>query len=216
MANCPNCGSDHITLKRETNVSWGRAVAGWALFGVVGGAVGAVTGKDRNVNACLTCGTSWRAEDLYKTLQTIKNLTSLSIDLTQENHRNFANRFVEEVGPYIEGISNAEKEALSTVKFETESKYKYTGLIGGIGSLIGLGGCTIAVMAGSPESSFAVIIFFGVIGAIIGFIVDLIIGSPGTHHTRIREAESKAKGIQQQAQAKLKQKIGEFLLNNPI
>ena len=53
MANCPNCGSDHIQLKKETNVNWGRAAAGWALFGVVGGAVGSVTGEDRNVNACL-------------------------------------------------------------------------------------------------------------------------------------------------------------------
>jgi hypothetical protein len=40
MANCPNCGSNHIQLKKETNVSWGRAAAGWALFGVVGGALG--------------------------------------------------------------------------------------------------------------------------------------------------------------------------------
>jgi uncharacterized Zn finger protein len=74
MANCPNCGSDHIQIIRETNVSWGRAVAGWALFGVVGGAVGAVTGEDRNVIYCLNCGTSWKAADLYKTLQVIKDL----------------------------------------------------------------------------------------------------------------------------------------------
>ncbi len=67
MANCPNCGSNHIQLQRETNVNWGRAAAGWALFGVVGGAVGAVTGEDRNVNACLDCGTTWKAADVYKT-----------------------------------------------------------------------------------------------------------------------------------------------------
>ncbi len=75
MANCPNCGSDHIQIIRETNVSWGRAVAGWALFGVVGGVVGAVTGEDRNAISCLNCGTSWKAADLYKTLQVIKQLT---------------------------------------------------------------------------------------------------------------------------------------------
>jgi len=109
MANCPNCGSDHITLKREKNVSWGRAIAGWALFSIVGGAVGAVTGRDRNVNACLTCGTSWRVEDLYKTLQTIKNLTGLSLDLAQETHRKFTNGFIDEIGPYIEAIGEAEK-----------------------------------------------------------------------------------------------------------
>lgn len=79
MANCPNCGSEHITLKRETNVSWGRAIAGWALFGVVGGAVGAVTGEDRNVNACLTCGASWKAANLFQVIQTIKKFTESSL-----------------------------------------------------------------------------------------------------------------------------------------
>ena len=87
MANCPNCGSSHIQLKRETNVNWGRTVAGWALFGVVGGAVGAVTGEDRNANACLDCGTSWKATDLFKTLQTIKNLTGETLDLAKEEDR---------------------------------------------------------------------------------------------------------------------------------
>ena len=53
MANCPNCGSNDIQLKRETDVNWGGAAVGYALFGVVGGAVGAVTGDDRNVNACI-------------------------------------------------------------------------------------------------------------------------------------------------------------------
>ena len=53
MANCPNCGSNHIQIKQETDVNWGRAITGYALFGIVGGAVGAVTGEDRNVNACL-------------------------------------------------------------------------------------------------------------------------------------------------------------------
>ena len=49
MANCPNCGSTHIQLKKETNVSWGRTAAGWILFGAVGASVGAITGEDRNV-----------------------------------------------------------------------------------------------------------------------------------------------------------------------
>jgi len=28
MANYPNCGSEHIQLRKDTNVDWGRAVAG--------------------------------------------------------------------------------------------------------------------------------------------------------------------------------------------
>jgi hypothetical protein len=95
MANCPNCGSEHIQLIRETNVSWGRAVAGWALFGVVGGAVGAVTGKDKNVNSCLDCGTSWEAADLHKILKNVESLTGLNLNLSNKDDRETLNYIIE-------------------------------------------------------------------------------------------------------------------------
>lgn len=110
MANCPKCGSDHIQIIRETNVSWGRAVAGWALFGVVGGAVGAVTGEDRNVISCINCGTSWKAAELYKTLQVIKELTDLKLDLSMDNHRNFMNEIIPQITTYYSSISKVDKE----------------------------------------------------------------------------------------------------------
>ncbi len=48
MANCPNCGSSDVQLKRDLNVNWGRAAAGWAMVAELGGAV----------SACLFCGAS--------------------------------------------------------------------------------------------------------------------------------------------------------------
>ena len=127
MANCPNCGSEHIQLKKDTNVDWGRAVAGWALFGVVGGAVGAVTGEDRNANACLDCGTSWKAADLYKTLQVIKKLTGVKLNLAYEKDRDFINDFISEVTPYIEAVSEAEEKGKLIIK---NSVWKSTGVTG--------------------------------------------------------------------------------------
>jgi hypothetical protein len=138
MANCPNCGSSDITLKRETNVSWGRAFVGYALFGVVGGAVGAVTGKDRNVNACLDCGSTWKAETLYQILQMIKNNTNVKLDLSIERDRIYLNQFIEDVSPYIESTnkarSDAEKQFNEAVNKENE----------GIAAL----GCSFPVMIG--------------------------------------------------------------------
>jgi hypothetical protein len=131
MANCPNCGSDHIQIRRETNVSWGRAVAGWALFGAVGGAVGAVTGEDRNVNACLDCGTAWKAADLYRTLQGIKDLTGFSLNLARENDRLYMNHFMSEVGPCLAAISEAEKKA--TKHLESAQSKVNSGVAGGCG-----------------------------------------------------------------------------------
>lgn len=129
MAHCPNCGSDHVQLKKETEVNWGRAAAGWALFGVVGGAVGAMTGEDRNVNACLDCGTSWKAADLYKTLQTIKSLTGETLNLVREEHREYMNSFMSEVGPSLGAVSEIEKKYAKLIadKKKTLNKGAATG-----------------------------------------------------------------------------------------
>lgn len=110
-AYCPNCGSSHLQIRKDTNVSWGRAAVGWALFGAVGGAVGAITGEDRNSVVCLNCGTSWKAKDLYKIRETIKELTGKDLNLSQERDRYYLNSFVREIGPILEKLSRANTEA---------------------------------------------------------------------------------------------------------
>ncbi len=125
-SHCPTCGSTDIQLRRsvQTTVNWGRAVAGWALFGVVAGAVGAVTGKDREniANCCLNCGTTWRAEDLYKVRQSIKELTGASLDLSLESHRDYLSRFVEEIiNPYSDSMKILEKKRKSIHNEEKEA-----------------------------------------------------------------------------------------------
>jgi len=109
MANCPNCGSNDIQLKQDSTVNWGRAIAGWALFGVVGGAVGAVTGENKTANACLDCGTVWRAQDLYKLLGIIESLTDIKLDLKLEKDRRTLNIFVTNVQPQIDKLESANK-----------------------------------------------------------------------------------------------------------
>lgn len=109
MANCPNCGSNDIQLKQDRTVNWGRAIAGWALFGVVGGAVGAVTGENKTANACLDCGTVWRAQDLYKLLGIIESLTDIKLDLKLEKDRRTLNIFVTNVQPQIDKLESANK-----------------------------------------------------------------------------------------------------------
>lgn len=125
MANCPNCGSHHIQLKRETDVNWGRAIVGYAVFGIVGGAVGAVTGEDRNVNACLDCGTSWRASDLYNILQLIKNLTGQTLNLAEEKDRLYMNKFIAEVLPHLDKISLIENITGQTLNLHKEEYIPY-------------------------------------------------------------------------------------------
>jgi hypothetical protein len=139
MANCPNCGSDHIALKKETNVNWGRAIAGWALFGVVGGAVGAVTGEDRTVNACLDCGTSWKAADLYKLIKIIEMYTNNTVDLSKEKHRIYMDRFTSKVSPYIESITISNQKSNTLIKRVKEKVSKNDGEACSWG-------CTVSIM----------------------------------------------------------------------
>lgn len=172
MANCPNCGSEHIQLKKDTNVDWGRAVAGWALFGVVGGAVGAVTGEDRNANVCLDCGTSWKAADLYKTGQVIKNLTGVTLDLSREKDRHFINNFISQISPYIEAIPKAKKDAEEKVR-KIENKFNEKAAVGcSYGCLTAIGGCTTIASTLSGNAILFVLLIPPLIGFFIGSMLD--------------------------------------------
>jgi hypothetical protein len=112
MAFCPKCGSSDIALRRDTNINWGRAIVGWAAFGVVGGAVAGVTGEDRNAVACLDCGASWRPADIFSIIQTVKDSTGITLDLSLEKHRFFLERFISELSPYIDlEISKAKEKS---------------------------------------------------------------------------------------------------------
>jgi hypothetical protein len=138
MAICPNCGSEHITLKQETNVSWGRAVVGWALLGPVAGAVGAVTGEDRTVNACLDCGESWKAKELYGVLGHIRELIRVDLDLRIERDRRCLQDYVKCIPPsYFEqskAITAADKRFRAT-RYKDDDGKKYAGIV--VGSLTG-------------------------------------------------------------------------------
>jgi hypothetical protein len=158
MANCPNCGSDHIVLKEETNVNWGRALTGWALFGVVGGAVGAVTGEDRNVNACLDCGTSWKATDLYNLLKIIKIYTNNTVNLSKEKHRIYMDEFIKRVIPYIESITISNQKSNELIKRVKEEVSKDE------------------VGAFSLGCMFSIVFFFGVIGGLFSSVRSFMFG----------------------------------------
>lgn len=208
MANCPHCGSSDVTLKRETNVSWGRAIAGWALFGVVGGAVGAVTGDDRNVNACLECGTTWKAADLYQVMQTIKAETGVVLDLAFEEDRRYMNNFMTVYNRHIEELNNASKQSKLIIKKVSEQDPTFN----------------IGCMA--PAFIFMILafsgIFFKAFWVSMAIIIAPMLIAGGIHPftrkqqaIREREANQQANQIIITAQDKLRHAIAVFQRNNP-
>lgn len=209
MANCPNCGSNHIQLKKETNVSWGRAVAGWALFGVVGGAVGAVTGKDRNVNACLDCGTSWKAEDLYKTIQVIKNSTGKSLDLAIEQDRLFLNEFILELSPYLEEIAKKEKEGEKLIAEAQTKSVESTAAGCSGGCLISLAGCTAIASTASGNVVLLTLLIPPIVGALIGMLVDSI--NKKKNEKKKEETQKRVKIMKRESEEKFRQKVRIFM-----
>ncbi len=174
MANCPNCGSNHIQLKRESKVNWGRAVAGWALLGIVGGAVGAVTGEDRNTNVCLNCGTSWKAADLYKTLQIIKKSTGKNLDLEKEQDRIYMDNFMAEISPYLEEISKQEKEGQKLINEAENKSLESTAAGCGGGCLISFASFLGLAGAASGLTIFLWLLIPPIVGGLIGSLVDRI------------------------------------------
>lgn len=214
MANCPNCGSDHIHLKADTSVNWGRAVAGWALFGVVGGAVGAVTGDDRNTNACLNCGTSWKAADLYKTLQTIKNLTGASLDLSKENHRSYMNIFMSDVGSSIEALSNIEKKANNLVS-EAENKKSESATKGcSFGCLTSIGGCVSLASTISSGNLMWLILLPPLIGYGIGMLLDKV--NQKALDQKIERAKLESERMKAEAELDFRNELAIFMANNTL
>ena len=214
MANCPNCGSSHINIKQETHVSWGRAVAGWALLGVVGGAVGAITGADRNVNACLNCGTSWKAADLYKILQTIKSVTGVTLDLVKEQDRAYMNNFVVEIGPFLEAISTTEQKGeklVATVRTKFAEQAATGCGLGCAGSIIGC--FTIASML-SGIWLLAMFVLPPLIGWGLGVFMDNI-----NKENAVREISKASKEAQKwnlQAEENLNLALSGFKSKHPL
>lgn len=182
MANCPNCGSEHVQLTRDTNVSWGHAVAAWDLV-FVGMADMLIMeenrkGEDHNVNSCMNCGTSWKAVTLYATLQIIKQLTTLKLDLSMDNHRAFMKEVIPEITIYSDSISKVEKEIKININ-AVETRGAAVGIV--VGFFISL----IMIIIYSEKSQgflvfvltfiiglFIYFIFFGAIGAFFGSLFD--------------------------------------------
>lgn len=92
MANCPNCGSDHIQLITETNVNWGATAGLWALADAFDMSVYGVATKETQANCCVNCGSKWLASDLYYVIQMLETLLEIKIDLSQKNDRSLLNQ----------------------------------------------------------------------------------------------------------------------------
>jgi len=217
MANCPNCGSDHIQLKPSLSVSWGRALAGYALFGLVGGAVGAVTGESKEVNCCLDCGTSWKAQDLYNVIQTLKNLTGVSLDLSRKNHRAFLNDFTLALPTKLEAITQAEKKGIELIKqtkMEAESKGVTVGFkIGCVASIIIF---FLSLFLGGLFTFFGILASF-----LIPIVITGIQSSENEKHKEyvkqaIKNAEKKAERFKIEVEEDFKNKIMDLLDKNGL
>lgn len=195
MVNCPQCGSESIQIKQETNVNWGRAIVGTFLFGVVGGAVGAVTGEDRNANICLNCGATWKAAVLYEMLNFIKKETGKILDLTDENERQFLNEVMRLMSEFSEEIEQMESQARVAIQSKKEGQAG-----GGCGCLVSIIlTIIIGMVTNASGSSIALTgIVLGCLLSGIGSVLEMQRGESledmtKSHEERKRNAEKRLK-----------------------
>jgi hypothetical protein len=192
---CPKCGSSHITLFNQANVSWGRAVTGWILFGPIGAAVGAVTGNDRTSNVCLNCGESWKASDLYIVLQTIRTLLNVDLNLSKNDHRDYLSVFFMDVAPHISRIEetkkNGEKRILAASSESPSASECSTWVVyaGGIGFIIGF--ITGAITGWTQGNLFAPLksgFMFALLVYMIAYFLDVLTGGSRRSLQRSKQA----------------------------
>lgn len=171
--------------------------------------MGAVTGEDRNVNACLDCGTSWKAADLYNILQVIKKTTNETLNLEFQKDREYMNDFMSEVIPYFKALSDTEKEAEKIVT-DVEKKLSEHAAMGcTYGCLTSFFGCSaVTGIASGNEVLFLTLIIPPLIGFSIGWLHDQSIKV--NLEKEINATKRKAERIKYEANYQLQQKILEF------
>jgi hypothetical protein len=221
---CPHCGSSSIESKTDTHtkteqekqINWGRAVAGWALFGPVGGAVGGLTGKQQysttiqssNTSSyCLNCGTSWDPQNLYKLRESIKDLTGFEANLAKENHRIYVDNFINEMNPLFEQLKRLEFNK-KTKREKDEEEFEKLIKFGCSGPIVTFSLVLAAIIGISIQTLFDLgdFIVFLIILSLI-FIFSVVIGV--SRYNLNAQKEEKAKIRQREENKKEKEKLKE-------
>lgn len=210
---CPNCGSSDIQLRKNSNVNWGRAVAGWALFGIVGGAVGAVTGDDKHSNVCINCGTSWNASDLYKSLQICESLIEIKLDLRFEEDRMLLEEFISDIGTHLQGISDAENQTKKIIEEKEKDENQFAAGGCGLGLVFGIAGCS-GLLSFNESVAIISFLFCVITGTIIGSLMDVL--AKQGFKRELEAVKSERARVERQLKESLQEKIEDFIFYHQL
>lgn len=182
MANCPKCGSSHIQLDSSFDKTWGSTVVGWALFGTVGAAVGAMSEATKQKSVvCLSCGNLWQPSDLYVVTETIKETLGYSVDLVESCDRTILEAFMIDIGPVLEWAKKERTRAteiengkLTVEVFETPEGKQFLSSI--THDLTGRE--TLSILSGLVFALFFIVALISLFSNIAAFIGSLILCVP--------------------------------------
>ena len=174
MANCPNCGSDHLS--------------------VAGG----------NLNACLECGTSWEAAELYQIRRIIQELTGASLDLARETDRYYMKAFMHEILSDFEAIPTVKSAAAKLITDAQSKKHDKTALMFIAGLPFGIGGCIGKGGGGGFLIFLIAVIAFTAFGRLLDQVEKKDV------ERDIKRAELKAEQMVAAAQENLQSKLDAF------
>lgn len=94
MTYCPNCGSGNIYVKRQTTFGYG-AIGNRNSFIAAGGT------DESYQNACMNCGHTWDAKELFNILKLASGIAEQEIDLRYPKHRLFIQEISQELSNYL-------------------------------------------------------------------------------------------------------------------
>jgi hypothetical protein len=193
MTYCPNCGSGNIYLKRQTTFVYG-AVGNRNSFVAAGG-------TDENYqNACMNCGHTWDAKELFNTLKLASGIVEQEIDLRYPKHRLFIQELSQELSSYLYSEGKLQDEMNGKMK---ASKLKRPDA----------GVCImVPIIVGFATGAFTSSILGWTVGITLAIIIS-IIDSRNENNKRVieREAEEKIREEWLRKKEKLRHDFGQNL-----
>jgi hypothetical protein len=171
MTYCPNCGSGNIYLKRQTTFGYG-AVGSRNGFVAAGG-------TDENYqNACMNCGHTWDAKELFNTLRLASGIVEQEIDLRYPKHRLFIQEISQELSNYLY-LEGKLKSEVSSKIITSQLNYQHS--------------CWIPIVLGIMVGAASSAVWGWTVG-IIGVIIFASFDDNTNFHKKQKEKEMQEEG----------------------
>ncbi|MBD2543337.1 hypothetical protein [Planktothricoides raciborskii] len=126
MANCPNCGSEKISIKEGGQIDWCPSLQNWPLLENISKKSTDTPDRNQSPTICMNCGISWDAIALFNAMEIIKQTAKKPLDLSQSSDREYFQAYLANMGSVLEELYGVYREANAAISYAEAEKTKYS------------------------------------------------------------------------------------------